>query len=223
MGHQGAPQGAVYVVEAPTKKTEDMKEFYHVKVAIVLGVLHIICGIVALSSGIAFSVIWHPINGLLFGGTWTCVFFFISGGLAIGGAQSGRRCLVVATMVMSIISAIFAGIAIILSALFLPWPNTLIGATMLILGITSASLTCRPLCRRSSKQGMVHHQPNQMHFQPNQVTSPMHSKPNHIDSQTHLQVHMVNMAATTTTQNAALNYPRQAQHPIWVQVNCLFF
>ena len=216
MGHQGAPQGAVYVVEAPTKKTEDMKEFYHVKVAIVLGVLHIICGIVALSSEIALLVNDQP---LILGGTWTSVFFFISGGLAIGGARSGRRRLVVATMVMSIISAIFAGIFIIMSALFLPWPNTLIGATMLILGITSASLTCRPLCRRSSKQGMVHHQPNQMHFQPNQVTSPMHSKPNHIDSQTHLQVHMVNMAPTTTAQTAALNYPRQAQQPIWVQVN----
>ena len=94
------------------------------------------------------------------------------------------------------------------------------GSTMLI---TSASLTCRPLCRRSPKQGMVHHQRNQVHnqghFQPNQVTNLVHSKPSHIDNKGHLQVHMVNMAPSTTAQNAALNYPRQAQQPIWIQVN----
>ena len=47
----------------------------------------------------------------------------------------------------------------------------------------------------------------------------VHSKPNHIDNQMHFKVHMVNMAPTTTAQTAALNYPRQAQQPIWVQVN----
>ena len=44
------------MVKAPTKKTEDMKESYHVKVAIALGVLHIICGIVAFASEIVLII-----------------------------------------------------------------------------------------------------------------------------------------------------------------------
>merc|ERR1712037_387393 len=106
--------------------------------------------------------------------------FFISGGLAIGGARSGTKCLVVATMVMAIISAIFAGILLITSAFALdfrihyyrdgitPLRCTLLvlliatGATMLVIAIASASLTCKPLCCRSNKQGAVHYQPNQV-------------------------------------------------------------
>merc|ERR1719266_934991 len=34
------------------------------------------------------------------------------------------------------------------------------GATMMIVAIASASLTCYPLCCRSTKQGTVHYNPN---------------------------------------------------------------
>merc|ERR1712007_85966 len=113
-------------------------------------------------------------------GIWTSVFFFISGGLAIGGARSGNKCLVVATMVMAIISAISAGILLIMSAIYLTFFGygsyyrrygvspvsygllIAMGATMLIVAIASASLTCYPLCCRSNKQGAVHYQPNQV-------------------------------------------------------------
>merc|ERR1719350_1663486 len=113
-------------------------------------------------------------------GIWTSVFFFISGGLAIGGARSGNKCLVVATMVMAIISAVSAGILLIMSSISLsvfsygyqyqyrygsPVTYGLLiamGATMLIVAIASASLTCYPLCCRSTKQGAVHYQPNQV-------------------------------------------------------------
>ena len=121
------------------------------------------------------------------------MFFFTSGGLAIVGAQSGKKGLVVATMVMAIISAVCAGVLLITSALsacnqlftiyddndhhnhyqtsqvlndryksLLASYSLLIiaGATMMIVAIISASLTCRPLCCRSTGQGTVHSQVN---------------------------------------------------------------
>merc|ERR1712241_1489890 len=102
---------------APKEKV-NIKDAYNIKAATALGVIHIICGLIALGSDIAGMV-----NGnMSFAtGIWTSVFFFISGGLAIGGAQSGKKCLVVATMVMAIISAVSAGILLIMSALFLPY------------------------------------------------------------------------------------------------------
>merc|ERR1712088_549103 len=121
-------------------------------------------------------------NMTLATGIWTSVFFFISGGLAIGGARSSNKCLVVATMVMAIISAVSAGILLIMSSIslsvfgqysygyrnhyeFSKVPYGLLiamGATMLIVAIASASLTCYPLCCRSTKQGAVHYRPNQV-------------------------------------------------------------
>merc|ERR1712083_836797 len=115
-------------------------------------------------------------------GIWTSVLFFVSGGLAIGGARSGNKCLVVATMVMVIISAVSAGILLIMSSISLSVFNSYsyryrdyyglshvsdglliaMGATMLIVAIASASLTCYPLCCRSTKQGAVHYRPNQV-------------------------------------------------------------
>merc|ERR1711934_1249473 len=81
-------------------------------------------------------------------------------------------------MVMAIISAISAGILLIMSSIFLPILGyrsydygvtpvsygllIAMGAMMLIVAIASASLTCYPLCCRSNKQGAVHYQPNQV-------------------------------------------------------------
>merc|ERR1712203_239815 len=84
---------------------------------------------------------------------------------------------------MAIISAISAGIMLIMSSISLSLfgqysiygyrdyygfsnvPYGLLiamGATMLIVAIASASLTCYPLCCRSTKQGAVHYKPNQV-------------------------------------------------------------
>ena len=101
----------------------NIKDAYNVKAAKVLGVLHIICGIIALGAEIGYLDIvgaTYKLDGPTFQpslgtGIWTSAFFFISGGLAIGGARSGNTCLVVATMVMSIISAVAAMFLIILS------------------------------------------------------------------------------------------------------------
>lgn len=171
-----APHQVIYIIQAPKEKV-NIKDAYNIKAATALGIIHIICGFIALGSDIAGMVDDYM---SLATGIWTSVFFFISGGLAIGGARSGNKCLVVGTMVMAIISAISAGILLIMSAIYLnffgygsyyrrygvsPVSYGLLiamGATMLIVAIASASLTCYPLCCRSNKQGAVHYQPNQV-------------------------------------------------------------
>jgi len=173
-----APHQVIYIIQAPKEKV-NIKDAYNIKAATALGVLHIICGLIALGSDILGMV---NSNVPLATGIWTSVFFFISGGLAIGGARSGNKCLVVATMVMAIISAVSAGILFIMSSISLSVFNQYsyryrdyyglshvsdglliaMGATMLIVAIASASLTCYPLCCRSTKQGAVHYRPNQV-------------------------------------------------------------
>ena len=108
------------------------------------------------------------------------VFFITTGGLTIGGARSGNKCLVVATLVMAIFSAIMACTLLSLAGISMSMTyigsegfitstiEMVIGGVMLIVGITSASLTCRPLCcppssSSSSQQGLVYYQaPNQV-------------------------------------------------------------
>jgi len=171
-----APHQVIYIIQAPKEKV-NIKDAYNIKAATALGIIHIISGFIALGSDIAGMVDGHNAFAT---GIWTSVFFFISGGLAIGGARSGNKCLVVATMVMAIISAVSAGILLIMSSISLsvfsygyqyqyrygsPVTYGLLiamGATMLIVAIASASLTCYPLCCRSTKQGAVHYQPNQV-------------------------------------------------------------
>merc|ERR1719278_1659681 len=110
-----APQQVIYIIQAPKEKV-NIKDAYNIKAATALGIIHIICGFIALASDIAGMVTSH---GAFATGIWTSILFFVSGGLAIGGARSGNKCLVVATMVMSIISAISAGILLIMSAISL--------------------------------------------------------------------------------------------------------
>merc|ERR1712228_866127 len=165
-----APHQVIYIVQAAKEKV-NIKDAYNVKAATVLGIIHIIFGLISL--GIEITNLVVDGNGNVATGIWTSVFFFISGGLAIGGARSGNKCLVVATLVMAIISAVSAGILLILSSILLVSSyrysvmtslafGLLIGtgATMLIIAIASASLTCKPLCCGSSNQGTVHYNPN---------------------------------------------------------------
>ena len=168
-----APHQVIYIVQAAKEKV-NIKDAYNVKAATVLGIIHIIFGLISLGIEITNLVVYSDSVAT---GIWTSVFFFISGGLAIGGARSGNKCLVVATLVMAIISAVSAGILLILSTFFGLWSSILetgtgvmrslafglligSGATMLIVAIASASLTCKPLCCGSSNQGTVHYNPN---------------------------------------------------------------
>ena len=187
-----APQQVVYVVQDLTRGKVDknaIKDAYNVKATTVLGIAHIICGIIAFSCEIDVVVSLSGPRFTVGAGIWSSVFFFISGGLAIGGAMSGRKCLVVATMVMAIISAVCAGALLIQSAILVSIFGSrrsyhyhgdqgqlelvsyvlmiTMGVTMLISAITSASLTCRPLCCSPTQQGVVHYRPNN---QVNQVS-----------------------------------------------------
>ena len=101
------------------KHQNDIKDTYNVKAATVLGFAHIICGVISGFCGInEIDVVNHEYSVSTIGaGVWSSMFFFASGGLAIVGAQSGKRGLVVATMVMAIISAVYAGVLLITSAL----------------------------------------------------------------------------------------------------------
>ena len=171
-GEANTPQQVIYIIEAPKEKV-NIKDAYNIKAATVLGVIHIVCGFISLGSDIAG---WVNGNFYFATGIWNSVFFFVCGGLAIGGARSGNKCLVVATMVMAIISSVNAGILLILNTITLhhrysyrdempPVSYVLLVAmiaAMLIIAIASASLTCNPLCCRSTKQGAVQYNPNQV-------------------------------------------------------------
>jgi len=150
----------------------NIKESYVVKAATTLGVIHIVCGIavlIASITGLVFNV--FSIEGIL-----ASVFFITTGGLAIGGARSGNKCLVVATLVMAIFSAIISCTLLSLAGISMSMTHIgsegfitstiemVIGGVMLIVGITSASLTCRPLCcsQASCQQGLVYYAPNQV-------------------------------------------------------------
>merc|ERR1712241_1039877 len=112
----GAPHQVIYIVQAAKEKV-NIKDAYNVKAATVIGIIHIIFGLISL--GIEITNLVVDGNGNVATGIWPSVFFFISGGLAIGGARSGNKCLVVATMVMAIISAVSAGILLIMSSISL--------------------------------------------------------------------------------------------------------
>ena len=109
------PPSILYIVQAP-KKHRTIREDYLTKTATVLGLLHIVCGLVNIAI-LAISVAtgnWFSTMAVI-----PLVFFLISGGLAIGGARRGNKCLVVATLVMSILSAISACYTFINSSLWL--------------------------------------------------------------------------------------------------------
>merc|ERR1711974_319216 len=148
-----APHQVIYIVQAAKEKV-NIKDAYNVKAATVLGIVHIIFGLISLG----FEITNLVVDNL---------------SVATGGARSGNKCLVVATLVMAIISAVSAGILLILSTILLVSSYRysamtalafglliVTGATMLIIAIASASLTCKPLCCGSSNQGTVHYNPN---------------------------------------------------------------
>ena len=75
------------------------KKAYNVKAATALGIVHIICGFITLSAEIAVNYSFGIFD--IFG-IFASLLFLLSGGLTIFGAQYGRKCLVVASMVTAI-------------------------------------------------------------------------------------------------------------------------
>ena len=113
-------------------------------------------------------------------------FICVSGGIAIGGAQSGNLYLVVATMVMSTIFALSAlllfPLLFMVLAMWFGGSNgpewlavllILLLVVMVIVPTISACLTCKPLCSQERPSERVV-QPNQAHYQPNRVNQVHH-------------------------------------------------
>ena len=123
--------------------------------------------------------------GGLFAPAVPSVFFCVSGGIAIGGAQSGNKGLVVATRMMSIVFALLAlallmfvtfWVFSVLDRLWLQgWAvlPILLLLSMVIVPTISACLACKPLfSQKRPSEGVV--QTNQTHYHPNQVNQVHH-------------------------------------------------
>merc|ERR1711915_1105998 len=153
----------VYIVIEKSSDAKLLKVNYKTRSAVLIGMIHIICGFLALGGNI----------GLFGTGIWSSVFFFISGGLSVCSGKNPNSCLVISTMVMSIFSAISAGILIIFSSFgiafdyddydhkssvsqglvyFLHILQLLSGVTELFMSITSSSLACKATCCRDEDE-----------------------------------------------------------------------
>merc|ERR1711915_643308 len=164
----------VYIVIEKSADTKLFKANYKTRPAIFIGIIHIICGFSALSGNIGQFFTNTSFHWGLFGtGIWSSVFFFISGGLSVCSGKNPNSCLVISTMVMSIFSAISAGILIIFSSFgmifdvddyynkssasqnvvcFLHILQLLSGVTELFMSITSSSLACKATCCRDEEE-----------------------------------------------------------------------
>jgi len=158
----------VYIIVEKSSNKKSANEAYHSKAAGIIGIIHIVCGLVAF--GTAVGLIFNRSFGLeLIGcGIWCSVFFFISGGLSIASCRVKHSGFVISTLVMSIFSAIFSGILIIFSAIGLVifdcYASSYIcndllnrtlyglqliaGVTELVISITSSCLSCKATCCR---------------------------------------------------------------------------
>ena len=157
----------IYIVVEKSSSKKSIKKSYKSKAATIIGIIHIICGLCAFGANIGLLLVLNRFNFGVFGtGIWSSVFFFISGGLSIGSGKNSHSCLVIGTMVMSIFSAISAGILVIFSGLGLGIDECyhyhcnesetitlhvvqlMAGLTEIVMAITSAILSCKATCCR---------------------------------------------------------------------------
>merc|ERR1712179_155705 len=163
---QNQTKPIVIVVEKTSNK-KSIKKSYKSKAATVIGIIHIICGFLAFFANVGLFFI-QPSYRFHFGGLatgiWNSVFFFIAGGLSIGSGRNSSSCLVIGSMVMSILSAISAGILIIFSGLglgldcyyrsactqleILHGLELVAGIVEMVIAITSSVLSCKATCCR---------------------------------------------------------------------------
>merc|ERR1711962_160399 len=98
-----APVPQVIYVKKTKKST---KETYAAKTVTVLGCFQILCAVITLS--LEVFIITRPDNYSIATGVWCSVIFFTTGILSLVGAPFKNLCLVITTMVMSIISSLSA-------------------------------------------------------------------------------------------------------------------
>merc|ERR1712226_1544539 len=139
------------------KQMVSFRSSYAATAAMVIGVVHLLCGVGALVGNIIG--ILHGANIPVGAGILGAIFFFVSGSFAIVGAKTKRKCLVVATLVFAILSTIAASILVIISTYILSENmaddrevtlEVVVGVVMVAMAVTTSALTCRPLCCRSS-------------------------------------------------------------------------
>eukprot|EP00092_Neocalanus_flemingeri_P033090 GFUD01035985.1.p1 GENE.GFUD01035985.1~~GFUD01035985.1.p1 ORF type:complete len:259 (+),score=37.18 GFUD01035985.1:79-855(+) len=166
----------VYIVLKKTAYKKSIKESYESKAAKSIGILHIICGLVSLATGIVLRIIvpGHTFMlGLLGTGISCSFFFFIIGFLSLASARNGNPRLVIATLVFGVLSSVAASTLVIMSGTSLGVDNCyenwtgsykwycasgvlytmnllqlLAGILELLLAIASARLSCRATCCR---------------------------------------------------------------------------
>ena len=113
-------QRVVYIVEGRSARPT-IREAYPTKIVTILGVLQLVCG--ALTFGL--ELLGLQLGATSLGtGLWVSLFFCVSGGLTVAGARAGTKCLVVATMVMTIISAITTVILLLMSGIVMVLDNS---------------------------------------------------------------------------------------------------
>jgi hypothetical protein len=158
-------------IAQPAGQKMNLKEDYATKAATILGSLHLLCGLLTLVFILVYGLYEDKLVAILMFVGPEILCFFISGGLAIGGARSGTRCLVMATFVMAIISAVSAGSLLIWTSIMINefgvdearwgmailFMQILTCLAMLAAGITTAVLTFRPLFGRTARA--VHYTP----------------------------------------------------------------
>lgn len=170
----GNPVQPIYIVVQKSSNKESLKKSYKSGAATIIGIIHIVCGLVAFGANISLLLTNYSFHfGVFATGIWSSVFFFISGGLSIGSGKNPNTCLVVGTMVMSIFSAISAGILVIFSGLGLGIDECrgyyahcnelglhamhilqlLAGITVMLMAVTSAILSCKATCCRDKEVG----------------------------------------------------------------------
>merc|ERR1711971_754052 len=101
-----AAHHVVEIIEEPRKETP-IKEKHNVIAATVLGVIQIICGIVALGVFIARIVV-HDNTCSFNNSILISILFFVSGMLTLGRVYTGNKWLLVASMVMAAASTLVA-------------------------------------------------------------------------------------------------------------------
>ena len=165
----------VYIVIEKSDDTNLLRAMYKTKSAILIGIIHILCGFLAFSGNIGLfftSMRFH--TGYFGTGIWSSIFFFISGGLSVCSGKNPNSCLIISTLVMGVFSAISAGSLIIFSSFgialdprvvyhknsstqvllyFFHILQLLSGVTELFMSITSSSLACKAFCCSEDVEG----------------------------------------------------------------------
>ena len=90
-----APQQVLNISQVPMEDNKTLKDAYSTTAAAILGVFQIIIGVVSFfGKTMTFKFIALIFNFSV--GGLGSVIFCVSGGIAIGGARTGNKCLVVA-------------------------------------------------------------------------------------------------------------------------------